>query len=341
MAKLSKPHDKFFKETFSQPKIVRDFVRNYLPPDIVARLDLDALELQKDSFIEGLQEHFSDILYRVRLKSGATAFLYFLFEHKSYPDKWSSLQLLRYMVQIWEQMVTGQGDDGGKRPLKLTPILPIILHHGEQRWNISREFNGLFDQPTDMEPYIPNFHYELVDLSQASDETVRGLAETRFVLDVMRYIRSDVFFEELVRMLQLIQLSEDDKLASYLIGVAVYYMMQYRNDLTVDALRKAAVLADLPQGDETMTTLAERLRHEGFEQGVQQGVQQGMQQGVQQGMQANILQLLHLRFQTVPSGIITKLTAIQDSKVLSQLLETTVTAASLDEFDSRLRSYAY
>ena len=330
MAKLSKPHDKFFKETFSQPTIVRDFVQNYLPAEIVVTLELDSLELQKDSFVEELQEHFSDILYRVRLKNGNSTFLYFLFEHKSYPDKWSSLQLLRYMVQIWEQMLTNvQGEKEGKRPLKLDPILPIILHHGEKRWNISQEFNSLFDLPAELESHFPNFRYELVDLSQASDETMRGLAETRFVLEIMRHIRSETLFEEIVRLLRLIQTAADDRLASYLISVAVYYMMQYRNDLTVDRLRQAAIVADLPQGDETMTTLAEQLRYEGFQQGVQQGVQE------------NILQLLRLRFQTVPNSIITRLTAIQDSSVLSQLLETTVTASSLDEFDDHLRNFAY
>ncbi len=329
MTTLSRPHDKFFKEAFSQPKIARDFVKHYLPADVVKMLDLDSLELQKDSFIEELQEHFSDILYRVRLKNGRFAFLYFLFEHKSYPDKWSSLQLLRYMVQIWEQMLAEV--EGGT--VQLQPILPIILHHGEQQWNISREFSGLFDLSAETERYIPNFQYELVDLSQASDETVRGLAETRFVLEVMRYIRSDAFFEELVRMLQLVQTGEDDELAYYLISVAVYYMMQYRNDLTVDELRQAAVLAALPQGEKTMATLAERLRHEGFNL--------GKQEGKQEGVQGNILLLLRHRFQTIPNHIITQLSAIQDMDKLEQLTTAAFDASSLDDFDDNLRHYAY
>ncbi|WP_422674112.1 Rpn family recombination-promoting nuclease/putative transposase [Caldifermentibacillus hisashii] len=32
-------------------------------------------------------------------------YLYFLFEHKSYPDKGISLQLLKYMVEIWEAKI--------------------------------------------------------------------------------------------------------------------------------------------------------------------------------------------------------------------------------------------
>ncbi|WP_414151288.1 Rpn family recombination-promoting nuclease/putative transposase [Acetobacterium carbinolicum] len=29
--KVQNPHDKFFKDTFSNPLVVRDFVENYLP----------------------------------------------------------------------------------------------------------------------------------------------------------------------------------------------------------------------------------------------------------------------------------------------------------------------
>ncbi|MBE2202390.1 MAG: Rpn family recombination-promoting nuclease/putative transposase, partial [Anaerolinea sp.] len=57
MSDLSNPHDKFFKETFSQPEVARDFFANYLPQRVTAVLDLDTLALQPDSFIDpDLQE---------------------------------------------------------------------------------------------------------------------------------------------------------------------------------------------------------------------------------------------------------------------------------------------
>ena len=42
------PHDRFFKETFGRPQMTRDFLRSYLPADVVALLDLDTLELEKE-----------------------------------------------------------------------------------------------------------------------------------------------------------------------------------------------------------------------------------------------------------------------------------------------------
>lgn len=99
------PHDAYFKATFGRPTAAAEFLRHYLPPEIVRLLDLTRLELEKDTFVDArLRRHFSDLLYRVGLLAGGEAFIYFLLEHKSAPDEWTILQLLRYLAQAWEQM---------------------------------------------------------------------------------------------------------------------------------------------------------------------------------------------------------------------------------------------
>jgi predicted transposase/invertase (TIGR01784 family) len=88
MADLSNPHDRFFKELFSRKEAAQEFLRLYLPPEVAALLDPATLELTKDSFIDPeLQEHFSDMLYKITLSQQQPAYIYLLFEHKSYPDK--------------------------------------------------------------------------------------------------------------------------------------------------------------------------------------------------------------------------------------------------------------
>lgn len=85
---IKNPHDKFFRELLGQPELAADFLQHYLPPEVVARLDLTRLELTHDSFVDAdLQEHLSDLLYHVGLRENERAArLYFLFEHKSYSD---------------------------------------------------------------------------------------------------------------------------------------------------------------------------------------------------------------------------------------------------------------
>ncbi len=65
-------------------------------------IDVDTLKLQKDSFIdENLQETFSDMLFTVDIDN-KEGYIYFLFEYKSYRGRDISLQLLKYMLAIWD-----------------------------------------------------------------------------------------------------------------------------------------------------------------------------------------------------------------------------------------------
>ena len=49
--KVQNPHDKFFKKTFGDVAMAKDFLKNYLPQSIMDIIDVDTLEPQKDSFI--------------------------------------------------------------------------------------------------------------------------------------------------------------------------------------------------------------------------------------------------------------------------------------------------
>ena len=154
MSNISNPHDKFFKETFTRLEVAQDFFANYLPPSVVAVLDLDSLNLQSGSFIDpDLQEQFADLLYRVALHDGGDAYLYLLLEHKSYPDPLAPFQLLRYLVRIWERdSREGEG---------LRPIVPILVYHGRERWQVALDLGALFTGPEALRPFWPTFRYQL------------------------------------------------------------------------------------------------------------------------------------------------------------------------------------
>ena len=75
---IRNPHDRYFKETFAQVDVAQDYLKHYLPKAILRLIDLDTLESHKDSFInKELQEHFSDMLYHVRINQ-QEGYLYFL-----------------------------------------------------------------------------------------------------------------------------------------------------------------------------------------------------------------------------------------------------------------------
>ncbi len=173
MTELSNVHDRFFKRMISRPEAARDLVMNYLPPEVAALLEPTSLTLRRDSFMdENLGEHFSDLLYDVDLKTGDEAYVYVLFEHKSYVERLTAFQLLRYIVRIWEQALR----EGHSRPI---PVIPIVVYHGRVDWRVGLNSSDLFRGPEALRAYWPSFAYELCDLSAYSDEEIKGEVRLR------------------------------------------------------------------------------------------------------------------------------------------------------------------
>jgi predicted transposase/invertase (TIGR01784 family) len=147
MSVLKNPHDRFFKEVFSRPEVAADFLRQYLPAEVSQLLNTATLRLRKDSFIDpDLQQQYADLLYAVRLIDKRPAWVYVLFEHKSYPQPRMAFDMLRYMVRIWEQGTRGK--EGA-----LAPIIPIVIYHGPQPWREPVNMAELYQGPQELRLY--------------------------------------------------------------------------------------------------------------------------------------------------------------------------------------------
>ena len=132
-------HDKFFKDSFSRKHLVEGLIEELFPKDLSQNIDLGSLEFSNSSFTdEKLEEHFADIVYQCNYKSNQKLRISLLFEHKSYQEKYPHFQLLRYLLNAWEQDI--------KEKKALTLTIPIIIYHGKNHWKyepISQYFKGL------------------------------------------------------------------------------------------------------------------------------------------------------------------------------------------------------
>ncbi|MEM6966767.1 MAG: Rpn family recombination-promoting nuclease/putative transposase [Bacteroidota bacterium] len=160
--KNHKPHDRFIRKVLSNRKVVKQYIQQFVPKQIVERLDFRTLKSSPNSFVdEKLEEHISDIVYHCDWKKQGTKSrrvrISFLLEHKSYLPQYPHLQLLRYLLDAWEN------DVAEKKPLTLT--IPIILYHGKKKWNY-QSFAEYFELPDEaLRSFIPQFEYLLTDLS--------------------------------------------------------------------------------------------------------------------------------------------------------------------------------
>jgi len=165
------PHNALFTKTFSIRSEAKAFIQNFLPKWISNNIDYRTFKQDTTSYInEDLKEYFSDIVYSCNWKDGKAIKVSCLLEHKSFAPQNIYIQLNRYLTEGYQQ----QSLDKGKK--KLTLILPIIIYHGQQKWQ-SKAFSDYFDLPDDrLKQYIPNYNYELVDLQKIPDDWLLKLS---------------------------------------------------------------------------------------------------------------------------------------------------------------------
>ncbi|GAB4036433.1 Rpn family recombination-promoting nuclease/putative transposase [Spirosoma gilvum] len=174
-------HDKFFKESFSRKDITAALLQQILPSELVAQLDLSALELINGSYVdETLQEHFADLLFSCPYRENTNLQVALLLEHKSYREKYPHWQLLRYLLNGWE-------DDRKQKRLPMVRI-PIVIYHGVSRWTYQSmvDYFPRLNQP--LPQYIPDFQYHLLDLSVLSDNQIAQF-KSRFLETVLLLLK--------------------------------------------------------------------------------------------------------------------------------------------------------
>jgi len=168
---LINSHDRFFKELFSKKEEVSEFVSKTFPHELSENLHLETLEIDKTEYVDNkLRTSFSDIVYNCKYCKDTTVKISLLFEHKSYPESYPHLQLLGYMLKIWETQIKQKQD--------LTPVIPIIFYHGEKKWNkkpFADYFSGLDET---LQKFIPKFDYQIIDTSDFTDEQIIQLFES-------------------------------------------------------------------------------------------------------------------------------------------------------------------
>ncbi len=284
-------HDTLFRYTMSHRDVAADFLCHYLPADVTSHLRLDTLTIAKDTFVAPDQrEHYSDLLYTVLQQGDKPGFVYFLFEHKSQPDRLVALQVLRYMVEIWELHRKQH-----KRAKALPLIIPIVVYHGKRRRNVSRLVD-LIDLPTlANKAYVPCFELAFYDFSPASDEKIKGVIALRLMLTCFRAKNNPTTVDHVMEIFGLLAKLDNTETSMRWIEVIATYLFQTM-DIDRNVMHNIASLKLDVSKEETIMTLAERLRKEGRMEGKKEGRMEGKMEGEVLGRHAVLKRQLGKRF---------------------------------------------
>jgi len=265
--KIHFSHNNFFTAFFDEKEVVESFLKEYAPAEITKELNFNSLQVQKRSFIDKkLRSHFSDILYTIRFKQ-KLSYVYLLFEHKSKPWELSSFQLLKYMVQIWDMHLKQHKK---KEVKSLPPIIPMVIYHGESQWKARTDFLTLFDIPESLEKYIPNFQFELYDISHTSDKEIKGTVLLKILLMTLKYIFQPELNHKVKDIFQLLSDLDDKSRGIEYLEILLRYLSN-STEYVKEEILKESVMAILDQGGELMPTLAQKWMQEGMQEGMENG----------------------------------------------------------------------
>ncbi len=268
-------HDKLFRETWSNLGNARSFLENYLPDHLIELVRLGTLEICKDSFIEkDLQDFYSDMLYKVRIRE-ATGYIYFLFEHKSYPDSLIHLQLLEYMVKIW-RLGLKQANTR-----KLPIVIPLVLYHGKDRWTLDKRFTSLFEGPADeLSDYIPDFEMLVYDLSRYSDAQIKGTIMARVTLLLLKHIFEPDISDKLPNIFMLLKDLVDQETGLQYFESLIKYVFSNVDGMTTERIHSIVSNTLSEEKGGIIMTLAEQLENRGLQKGLEQGLLEGIELAV-------------------------------------------------------------
>ncbi|WP_417732163.1 Rpn family recombination-promoting nuclease/putative transposase [Rosistilla oblonga] len=269
---IHNPHDRFVRRLLGELDRVRDLVRWQLPAEVLAELDLESIRPAKESFVDiALREGLSDLVFDVKLSRGDDAFVVLLFEHKSTADPQTIFQVLRYIVGINDQRLrSGQ---------PLCCVIPLVFYHGRSPWNVARTMQELVESPEPLRGFVPSFAMPLLDLSQCSDEELRGESVFLAYMALLKYIKRDELPERLPEILELFRKLLPPATALQSFETILRYIATGTDRVSKSELIAVVTQVLQVEGTSIMPTIAEQWKQEGRQEGERAGVKKGEQKG--------------------------------------------------------------
>lgn len=324
-SRIHNPHDAAFQEAFRKRELFRALCEAGLPPEVIRHIDLDHLELEKNSFVdEKLKNSHSDVVYRTRLLNWP-AFLYILFEHQSTPDPLMAFRLLCYMANVWKDYLAKN-----PKAKRLPVIIPAVFYHGQRRWRSPTEFADLMECPEELKRFTPNFIYPLIDLNHFKAETtlLGDQLRLRIVLHLFGHIFKDDFWDHFGLALEMLAKVEDETIFMELLEWSLRYAYHARNEdeetLRAFIDRETNKLADERVRRAGMT-IAERIR--------QKGIVEGKSEGREEASTAMLFRQIRRKFGRVPESLEEKVRR-SDVELLYEFGEALLDFSDLKEAES-------
>ncbi len=162
-----------------QPEDIEDVSERYVPlysternSDTVKRVDISKYLPPQESSLSA--DITKDRLAKAAKPLELPLYIISLVEHKTQVEYNVIMQLLRYMVHIWEdyekEMEKMHPGISKRKEFQYPPILPIVYYEGTDSWTASTDLADKIFCGKLLGKYLPHFQYQLVTLHDYSNE---------------------------------------------------------------------------------------------------------------------------------------------------------------------------
>ncbi|STW09521.1 transposase [Klebsiella grimontii] len=248
--------------------------RLYLPEEIRQQCDFATLRLESASFVdEDLRAWYSDVLWSVQTTSGP-GYVYVVIEHQSSPDNHMAFRLMRYAIAAMQRHL-----DAGHKELPL--VVPMLFYHGATSpYPFSLNWLDEFADPQ-MAKTLYGRPFPLIDVTAMPDDEIVQHRRVALLELMQKHIRQRDLSGITESLATLVMLGYTNRRQ---LRVLFHYMLQYGNTADPSVfLRRLA--RRLPQYEERLMSIAQKLKQEGWQEGKQEGMREGIQEGRQEGLQ--------------------------------------------------------
>jgi hypothetical protein len=168
--------DRIFRRSLRRPANLSDFL-HLVVPRLADGFDCERARLLDREFLtEDWRRREADLPFEVPYRTAGgeePALVCVLIEHQSDTDPLMPLRLLAYAVGYWDlQWQAWAGSDRPRPPLRLHPVLPIVLYSGARPWGSNRTLADLLGEPAAFHGFAPRWEPIFWNLA---DQTPAGL----------------------------------------------------------------------------------------------------------------------------------------------------------------------
>ena len=322
-------HDASYKAIFTHAQIIQQLLESFVNQDWVAELDFSTLEKTNASFVsDDCRERFDDVIWKVRWKN-QDLYIYLLLEFQSTRDYFMAVRMMTYLGLLYQDLIASQKLTAQH---KLPPVLPIVLHRGQQPWRCPLDIAELIAKPSAaLARYSPTLCYYLIDECQYPVAVLNDIDNA--VAMLFQLEKDDAILTKAKQVMRLFLLVKHAPELERVFRHWVNFTLSTRLE-DPHAFRAAQNLEEMAiMLEECVDSWVKQWKHEGLEAGRQEGRQAGRQEGRQEGVVEGesllFKRLLAKRFGVLPEWVQKKLQQA-NSDTLEQWADNLLDAKSLE-----------